>query len=47
MGTRRRKPGRALAEAVPGAVVGMALNVQGMREEEEQVEEGLALWTEE
>lgn len=47
MGTKRRKPGWALAEAVPRDVV-KVLNVQGMRgEEEEHVDEGLTLWTEE
>lgn len=58
MGTKRRKPGWALAEAVPRDVV-KAWNVQGMsgeeeeqeeeekEEDEEHVDEGLALWTEE
>lgn len=58
MGTKRRKPGWALAEAVPRDVV-KPLNVQGISGEEEQeeeeeeeedeehVDEGLALWTEE
>lgn len=52
MGTKRRKPGWALAEAVPREVV-KVWNVQGLREEEEEeedeqhVDEGLALWTEE
>lgn len=45
MGTKRRKPGWALAEAALREVV-IVLNVQGMREEE-HVDEGLALWTEE
>lgn len=48
MGTKRRKPGWALVEAAPRDVV-KVLNVQGMRgeEEEEHVDEGLTLWTEE
>lgn len=50
MGTRRRKPGSALAEAASKAVI-KVLNVQGIRveeeEEEEHVDEGLTLRMEE
>lgn len=46
MGTKRRKPGWALAEAAPREVV-KVLNAQGMREEDEHVDEGLTLWMEE
>lgn len=47
MGTKRRKPGWALAEPALRDVV-KVLNVQGMRgEEAEHVDEGLTLWTEE
>lgn len=49
MGTKRRKPGWALAEVAPRDVV-KVLNVQGIRREggeEEAVDEGLTLWTEE
>lgn len=45
MGTKRRKPGWALADAAPKEAV-KVLNVQGMREVE-HVDEGLTLWTEE
>lgn len=45
MGTKRRKPGWELAEAAPKEEV-KVLSVQGMREEE-HVDEGLTLWTEE
>lgn len=47
MGTKRRKPGWALAEPAFRDVV-KVLNVQGMRgEEAEHVDEGLTLWMEE
>lgn len=46
IGTKRRKPGWAVAEATPKDAV-KVLNEQGIREEEEQVDEGLTLWTEE
>lgn len=44
MGTKRRKPGWELAEAAPKEV--NVLSVYGTREEE-HVDEGLTLWTEE
>lgn len=46
MGTNRRNPGWAAAEAAPREVV-KVLNVRVMMEDEEQVDEGLMLWTEE
>ncbi|TNN68844.1 hypothetical protein EYF80_020879 [Liparis tanakae] len=46
MGTKRRKPGWALAEAVPRELL-TVLKVQGIKVEEELVDEGLTLCTEE